>query len=172
LTCGGWDEALNGVGVDRADYMLACVVIYDAVIVCFIKMTISGIIVSAKQTDFIGNGFIDEIAERDFVHAKDNASNDIALSFNCANRLAQLYSKRLSRKKLTPEEDAEEAHLAVRVTAAEEAERQDLRRRYPQSAAQADRLDHRYRYWKRRSPRRPVWTGQRHIRRRGISASG
>ena len=30
-------------------------------------------------------------------------------------RLQQLYSKRLSRKKLTPEEDAEEAHLAVRV---------------------------------------------------------
>ena len=34
---------------------------------------------------------------------------------NDERRLAQLYSKRLSRKKLTPEEDAEEAHLAVRV---------------------------------------------------------
>ncbi len=104
-------------------------------------------------------------------------------------RLGELYSKRLSRKKLTPEEDAEEAHLAVRVlhpeakpepkvfsfgplfmewpatriaeldervvggetlTGAEEAERQDLRRRYPQSATQADRLDHRYRYRLRR----------------------
>jgi hypothetical protein len=107
-------------------------------------------------------------------------------------RLQQLYSKRLSRKKLTPEEDAEEAHLAVRVlkpegdesplarlrwnfrritiewpttriaeldervvgretlTAAEEAERQDLRRRYPDSAAEADGIDHRYRYWLRR----------------------
>jgi hypothetical protein len=109
-------------------------------------------------------------------------------------RLQQLYSKRLSRKKLTPEEDAEEAHLAVRVlgpvavpvlspevakarqlepmtiewptsriaeldervvggetlTAAEEAERQDLRRRYPDSAAQADMIDHRYRYWYRK----------------------
>jgi hypothetical protein len=31
------------------------------------------------------------------------------------SRLAQLSSKRTSRKKLTPEEDAEEAHLAVRV---------------------------------------------------------
>jgi hypothetical protein len=31
------------------------------------------------------------------------------------NRLGQLYSKRLSRKRLTPEEEAEEAHLAVRV---------------------------------------------------------
>jgi len=30
-------------------------------------------------------------------------------------RLRQFYSKRLSRKKLTPEEEAEEAHLAVRV---------------------------------------------------------
>jgi hypothetical protein len=30
-------------------------------------------------------------------------------------RLGQLHSKRLSRKKLTPEEDAEEAHLAVRI---------------------------------------------------------
>jgi hypothetical protein len=30
-------------------------------------------------------------------------------------RLGELYSKRLSRKRLTPEEDAEEAHLAVRV---------------------------------------------------------
>jgi hypothetical protein len=30
-------------------------------------------------------------------------------------RLQQLYSKRLSRKKLTPEEEVEEAHLAVRV---------------------------------------------------------
>jgi hypothetical protein len=34
---------------------------------------------------------------------------------NDENRLEQLYSKRLSRKKLVPEEDAEEAHLAVRV---------------------------------------------------------
>jgi hypothetical protein len=34
-------------------------------------------------------------------------------------RLQQLYSKRLSRKKLTPEEDAEEAHLAVRVLSPE-----------------------------------------------------
>ena len=111
-------------------------------------------------------------------------------------RLQELYSKRCSRRKLTPEEEAEEAHLAVRVlspvsvpvlspeaikearlhsfgmeiewptsriadldervvggetlTAAEEAERQDLRRRYPESAAQADRIDHRYRYWLRR----------------------
>ena len=109
-------------------------------------------------------------------------------------RLQQLYSKRLSRKKLTPEEEAEEAHLAVRVlgpvavpvlspevakaaklegmtiewptsriaeldervvggetlTAAEEAERQDLRRRHPDSAAQADMIDHRYRYWYRK----------------------
>jgi hypothetical protein len=109
---------------------------------------------------------------------------------NDENRLAQLSSKRSSHKKLTPEEDAEEAHLAVRVlnpnaiepevraaaigpfeiewpatriaeldervaggetlTAAEEAERQDLRRRYPEAAAQADRLDHRYRYWLRK----------------------
>jgi hypothetical protein len=108
---------------------------------------------------------------------------------NDENRLAQLYSKRSSRKKLTPEEDAEEAHLAVRVlhpeakpetrvfmarpmdmkwpttriaeldervvggetlTPVEEAERQELRRRHPQSAAQADRLDHRYRYWLRK----------------------
>jgi hypothetical protein len=109
-------------------------------------------------------------------------------------RLQQLYSKRLSRRKFTPEEDAEEAHLAVRVlgpvavpvlspevakarqlepmtiewptsriaeldervvggetlTATEEAERQDLRRRYPDSAAQADMIDHRYRYWNRK----------------------
>ncbi len=101
------------------------------------------------------------------------------------NRLAQLSSKRSSRKKLTPEEDAEEAHLAVRVlnpkavkpkvefvqwrldiewpttriaeldervaggealTGPEEAERQDLRCRYPESAAEADKLDHLYRY--------------------------
>jgi hypothetical protein len=104
---------------------------------------------------------------------------------NDENRLAQLSSKRSSRKKLTPEEDAEEAHLAVRVlhpkakpeprvfvagpmqmkwpttriaeldervvggetlTGLEEAERQDLRRRYPESAAEADKLDHLYRY--------------------------
>jgi hypothetical protein len=101
------------------------------------------------------------------------------------NRLAQLSSKRSSRKKLTPEEDAEEAHLAVRVlhpeakpeprvflarlthmkwpttriaeldervvggealTGPEETERQDLRRRYSESAAEADKLDHLYRY--------------------------
>jgi hypothetical protein len=104
---------------------------------------------------------------------------------NDEQRLAQLYSKRSSRKKLTPEEDAEEAHLAVRVlhpeakpeprvflarsmhlkwpttriaeldervvggealTGPEEAERQDLRRRYSESAAEADKLDHLYRY--------------------------
>ena len=34
---------------------------------------------------------------------------------NDENRLAQLSSKRASRKKLTPEEDAEQAHLTVRV---------------------------------------------------------
>jgi hypothetical protein len=134
-------------------------------------------------------------------------------------RLQQLYSKRLSRKKFTPEEDAEEAHLAVRVlgpvavpvlspevakarqlepmtiewptsriaeldervvggetlTAAEEAERQDLRRRYPDSAAQADMIDHRYRYWNRKEfeiAEKSGMNGQTQFRRRGISASG
>ncbi len=125
---------------------------------------------------------------------------------NDENRLAQLYSKRLSRKKLTPEEEAEEAHLAVRVlkpegeeslkrpialwlsklrmeiewpttriaeldervvggetlTAAEEAERQDLRRRYPDSAAEADRIDHRYRYWLRRETEIAEKAGMKH----------
>jgi len=36
------------------------------------------------------------------------------------------------------------------LTAEEEAERLDLRQRYPESAAQADRIDHRYRYWRRK----------------------
>src|SRR4029077_16281896 len=36
------------------------------------------------------------------------------------------------------------------LTAAEEEERQDLRRQYPDSAAQADMIDHRYRYWNRK----------------------
>jgi uncharacterized protein YnzC (UPF0291/DUF896 family) len=121
-------------------------------------------------------------------------------------RLGALYSKRLSRKKLTPEEEAEEAHLAVRVlkpegeeslkrpialwlsklsmtmewptsriaeldervvggetlTAAEEAERQDLRRRYPDSAAEADRIDHRYRYCFRKEMEIAEKAGMKH----------
>jgi hypothetical protein len=122
-------------------------------------------------------------------------------------RLQQLYSKRLSRKKLTPEEEAEEAHLAMRIlspeavvvlspevakaqqlegmiiewptsriveldervvggetlTAAEEAERQDLRRRYPDSAAQADMIDHRYRYWYRKELEIAEKAGMKHL---------
>jgi hypothetical protein len=153
-------------------------------------------------------------------------------------RLAQLSSKRASRKKLTAEEDAEEAHLAVRVlhpkvvkpkrvviiqgdsewpattsaelngrvvggetltateetmraviiggpfaiewpatriaeldervvggetlTATEEAERQELRRRHPDSAARADRLDHRYRYWLRKAKEIALKAGMEH----------
>jgi hypothetical protein len=121
-------------------------------------------------------------------------------------RLSELYSKRLSRKKLTPEEDAEEAHLVVRVlnpevkasvpnvewlhtlregreskvncpesriaeleerfvigetplTAAEEDELNDLRRRYPGIAAEVDRLDHRYRCYVRREEEKLVEAG-------------
>lgn len=94
-------------------------------------------------------------------------------------RLDELNSKRRSGKKLTPEEDAEEAHLTVRVlnpdvkefewpmwrlaeleerfvvgesplSAAEEGELKDLRGRYPEIAADVDKLDHRYRYLRRR----------------------
>jgi hypothetical protein len=106
---------------------------------------------------------------------------------NDHKRLKQLRKARYDGQELTPQEDAEEVHLEIRVlnpktvkelegvgvsieiewpttriaeldervvggetlTAEEEAERQDLRRRYPESAAQADRLDQRYRYWRR-----------------------
>jgi hypothetical protein len=121
-------------------------------------------------------------------------------------RLNELESKRRSGKKLTSEEDAEEAHLAARVlnpevkapfpnvewlrtlreareskvdcpesriaeleerfvvgetplTAAEEDELNDLRRRYPGIAAEVDRLDHRYRYCVRREEEKAVEAG-------------
>jgi hypothetical protein len=89
-------------------------------------------------------------------------------------RLEQLRKARFERKKLTPEEDAEEAHLAARVTSyqlnpavlakprirdleerravgfelssAEEAELKDLRGRYPELAAEIDELDLLYLY--------------------------
>jgi hypothetical protein len=100
-------------------------------------------------------------------------------------RLGDLYSKRSSRKGLTPEEEAEEAHLAARVlnpkkvepeppslprshwnmewpmtriaeleelvvagesVPAQEDELKDLRSRYPEMAAEVDKLDHWYRY--------------------------
>jgi hypothetical protein len=93
-------------------------------------------------------------------------------------RLEELMKTRIERKKLTPEEDAEEAHLATRVasyqlnpellgkagirdleersaiglqlTAAEEQELRDLRKRYPELAAEIDLLDLRYmHYWGR-----------------------
>jgi hypothetical protein len=93
-------------------------------------------------------------------------------------RLEQLRKARFERKKLTPEEDAEEAHLAARVaayqlnpellakariraleerravgselTAAEEEELRHLRGRYPEYAGVMDLMDLAYLYHRRR----------------------
>jgi len=48
------------------------------------------------------------------------------------------------------------------LTAEEEAERLDLRQRYPESAAQADRIDHRYRYWRRKERESAEKSGMDH----------
>ena len=61
------------------------------------------------------------------------------------------------------------------LTAAEEAERQDLRRRYPERAAEADTLDHRYRYALRKDTEIAQKAGmgiQRRVTRRTRSVTG
>jgi hypothetical protein len=103
-------------------------------------------------------------------------------------RLNELDAKRRSGKKLTPQEDAEEAHLTMRVlnpdvkefafpmsriaeleerfvvgesplTAAEEDELKDLRAKHPEMAADVDKLDHLYRYHMRREEKIAVQAG-------------
>jgi hypothetical protein len=79
-------EALNRVGVDRADNVLAKLVIDNAVTVSVAgEIAVAGIGVGAEQADFVGNGFSYEILDRCHVGAENHAGNDVTLASDRAD---------------------------------------------------------------------------------------
>ena len=78
-------ETLNRVGMDRADDMLSGFVIDDAVRVLIAKSVIGWIGVGAKQTDLIGNCFVNKLFECCFVNAENDASDNVAFALHRAD---------------------------------------------------------------------------------------
>jgi hypothetical protein len=75
-------EALNRIGVNRADYVLSGPMVYGTVRIFAAKMVIDLISVSAKQADFFGNGFLHEFIDRRAVDTQHDARNDIAFALH------------------------------------------------------------------------------------------
>jgi hypothetical protein len=78
-------EAFNGLSVDRADDVLAFGVINDAVRIFLAKTLVAYPLISAKQTDFVGDGFANEGGESGGLDVRDDARNHIPLAADSAD---------------------------------------------------------------------------------------
>src|SRR6202050_1770501 len=78
-------KAFNRVRVDRADNILVPVVVNSGMAIVVTQTRVAGPRVSRQQTDFVGNGLINEIENADPIDAPQNTRNHIALALHCAN---------------------------------------------------------------------------------------
>ena len=86
-------KAFNRVGVDCANHIFATVVANDPVGIFFAELSITTMIVSGDQTDFVGNRFLNEIFERRRVRSLDHAGDNTATTLDGADysRLARCW---------------------------------------------------------------------------------
>jgi hypothetical protein len=73
-------KTLDCIGVNRADNVLARLVVNDAVIVAVVQAVVAGIVIRAEQTDAIGNSFVDEFLDRFAVSVGNDAGDYVALA--------------------------------------------------------------------------------------------
>src|ERR1700730_2505595 len=78
-------EAFDGLGVNRADDILALGMVNNAVRIFAVKSSVSGPLVSTKQANFMRDRFADEGGESFGIHVCDHARDYIAFAADCAN---------------------------------------------------------------------------------------
>jgi hypothetical protein len=76
-------EALNGLSMDCADDILASGMVNGSVREIFVEAVISGILIGAKQADFVRNRFSHKCVERCSLDIRDHARNHIAFTADC-----------------------------------------------------------------------------------------
>jgi len=78
-------EALDCIGMNRADNMLSDAVIDRLMVEAVLQPQIARISVSAEKADAVRYGFADESLKCVPIRPLDHASNDITLALDCAN---------------------------------------------------------------------------------------
>jgi hypothetical protein len=78
-------EALNGLSVDSADDVLLLGMVNGAMGEFITQMRVADPLVGAEQADLFGHSLIDESLQGLSLHIRDDASDDIALSLDCAD---------------------------------------------------------------------------------------
>jgi hypothetical protein len=73
-------EALDCVGVDSADNILAACMVDSGVGEVFVEVLVADPLIGAEQANFGGNGFADELSECRSLHILNNAGDDIAFT--------------------------------------------------------------------------------------------
>ena len=77
-------KSFDSLSVDRADHILASGMINDAMRIVS-KVLITNPLISAKQADFVRDGFADEGGESSGIHVRNHASNHVALAADSAD---------------------------------------------------------------------------------------
>jgi len=78
-------EALDRVGVNRADNVLAAVMAHDAVRIFSGKLAVAAVVIRGNQTDFVRNCLLNEAFQRFRVRSLDHASDHIAAPLDGTN---------------------------------------------------------------------------------------
>jgi hypothetical protein len=78
-------EALNGVCVDRAYYVLLCLVIHGAVLREALHGLVAAVLIGREQADLIRHGFVDEALERVLRGPGEHAGDNVPLALNRAD---------------------------------------------------------------------------------------
>ena len=78
-------EAFDGLSMDYADDVLPPGVVNNAMRIFAVKPIVARILISAKQADFMGDGFANERGESGGIDIRDHARNHIALAADSAD---------------------------------------------------------------------------------------
>jgi hypothetical protein len=78
-------EAFDGLSVDRADDVLTSRMVNSRVWIILIEGIVAWILIGAKQTDFMGDGFANERGERIGSDIRNHARNNIAFAADSAD---------------------------------------------------------------------------------------
>jgi hypothetical protein len=81
-------EAFNGLGMDCADDILTSRMVNSCVWVIPVEALVSGPLISAKQADFVGNGFADKRVKRGSLDVRDNTSDHVSLALSKSMKLS------------------------------------------------------------------------------------
>jgi hypothetical protein len=78
-------EAFDGLSVNCANDILPSRMVNGRVWIILVERIVAGILIGAKQADFVRDGFADERSESGGIHVRDHAGNDVSLAADGAD---------------------------------------------------------------------------------------